>query len=451
MANTVNSLNYANTFSDWVNVTNLTTIELNSLGKGTYTKDSGTLILNGAEALRANGPVNIYNSKLSVIGGGSSATIQYDLTVGGNTALNGSVVYSQNTLTLSAAAPSAQLSYINVNRGSSGANASIRWNETNKYWDMYDITSANYYKVLTSNNLTDSVSTVSSAFAASATAVNTAYSAATSALSAITIIQGVDAAQNTSIQAAFNKANTGSGTFNGTTGQAISNNGVITYASANGVTVTGSSNTLTISTPQDLRTTASPSFSGLTTSGTTSLYGAGVVRGVNIGTNEISLQNATTGMYLNLSDTSGNNGVNYSYTIRGLASAGATGVNLTAFNVNATTSAFAGSITSTGNITAYYSDERLKNKLGNIENALAKVNALSGFYYEANQTAQDLGYKPVREVGVSAQEVQAILPEIVAPAPIDNQYLTVHYERLVPLLIEAIKELSREIEELKKK
>ena len=204
-------------------------------------------------------------------------------------------------------------------------------------------------------------------------------------------------------------------------------------------------------TPQDLRTTASPSFSGLTTSGTTSLYGAGVVRGVNIGTNEISLQNATTGMYLNLSDTSGNNGVNYSYTIRGLASAGATGVNLTAFNVNATTSAFAGSITSTGNITAYYSDERLKNKLGNIENALAKVNALSGFYYEANQTAQDLGYKPVREVGVSAQEVQAILPEIVAPAPIDNQYLTVHYERLVPLLIEAIKELSREIEELKKK
>ena len=153
MANTVNSLNYANTFSDWVNVTNLTTIELNSLGKGTYTKDSGTLILNGAEALRANGPVNIYNSKLSVIGGGSSATIQYDLTVGGNTALNGSVVYSQNTLTLSAAAPSAQLSYINVNRGSSGANASIRWNETNKYWDMYDITSANYYRVLTSNTL----------------------------------------------------------------------------------------------------------------------------------------------------------------------------------------------------------------------------------------------------------------------------------------------------------
>ena len=451
MANTVNSLNYANTFSDWVNVTNLTTIELNSLGKGTYTKDSGTLILNGAEALRANGPVNIYNSKLSVIGGGSSATIQYDLTVGGNTALNGSVVYSQNTLTLSAAAPSAQLSYINVNRGSSGANASIRWNETNKYWDMYDITSANYYKVLTSNNLTDSVSTVSSAFAASATAVNTAYSAATSALSAITIIQGVDAAQNTSIQAAFNKANTGSGTFNGTTGQAISNNGVITYASANGVTVTGSSNTLTISTPQDLRTTASPSFSGLTTSGTTSLYGAGVVRGVNIGTNEISWQSATTNMFTNISDVSGNNGGNYSYNIRGLASAGATGVNLTAFNVNATTSAFAGSITSTGNITAYYSDERLKNKLGNIENALAKVNALSGFYYEANQTAQDLGYKPVREVGVSAQEVQAILPEIVAPAPIDNQYLTVHYERLVPLLIEAIKELSREIEELKKK
>jgi hypothetical protein len=105
----------------------------------------------------------------------------------------------------------------------------------------------------------------------------------------------------------------------------------------------------------------------------------------------------------------------------------------------------------TGNITAYYSDDRLKTKLGNIENALDKVSKLNGFYYEANETAQALGYKPVREVGLSAQQVEAVLPEVVAPAPIDpNEYKTLHYERVIPLLVEAIKELKAEIELLKK-
>jgi hypothetical protein len=112
-------------------------------------------------------------------------------------------------------------------------------------------------------------------------------------------------------------------------------------------------------------------------------------------------------------------------------------------------SGITGEIQATGNITGYFSDERLKTKLGNIESALDKVDALSGFYYEANQTAQNLGYGVYREVGVSAQEVQAVMPEVVAPAPVDAQYLTVRYERLVPLLIEAIKELRAEVNALK--
>tara|TARA_R110000796_G_scaffold142202_2_gene258700 strand:- start:1974 stop:2648 length:675 start_codon:yes stop_codon:yes gene_type:complete len=107
-----------------------------------------------------------------------------------------------------------------------------------------------------------------------------------------------------------------------------------------------------------------------------------------------------------------------------------------------------GEIRATNNVTAYYSDNRLKTRLGPIENALHKVSTLSGFYYEANETAQALGYKVKREVGVSAQEVQAVLPEIVVPAPIDDKYLTVHYDKLIPLLIEAIKELSAKVENL---
>jgi hypothetical protein len=117
--------------------------------------------------------------------------------------------------------------------------------------------------------------------------------------------------------------------------------------------------------------------------------------------------------------------------------------------VGTAASGTAGEIRATNQITAYYSDDRLKTKLGSIENALDKIEALSGFYYEANETAQEMGYEAKREVGVSAQEVQAVMPEVVTPAPIDEKYLTVRYERLVPLLIEAIKELRAEVKALK--
>jgi hypothetical protein len=120
------------------------------------------------------------------------------------------------------------------------------------------------------------------------------------------------------------------------------------------------------------------------------------------------------------------------------------------FGVGTAASGVSGEIRATDNITAYYSDDRLKKRLGIIDNALQKVNTLTGFYYEANETAQSLGYKPKREVGLSAQEVQNILPEIVVPAPIDEQYLTIYYEKLIPLLVEAIKELTEKVEKLEK-
>lgn len=107
------------------------------------------------------------------------------------------------------------------------------------------------------------------------------------------------------------------------------------------------------------------------------------------------------------------------------------------------------SIRVAGDIVAYYSDERLKDRKGNIENALEKVLSLNGFYYEPNEKAQSLGYQKKLEVGVSAQEVEAILPEIIKDAPIGHGYKTLNYGKLTPLLIEAIKEQQTQIEELK--
>jgi hypothetical protein len=121
------------------------------------------------------------------------------------------------------------------------------------------------------------------------------------------------------------------------------------------------------------------------------------------------------------------------------------------FSVGTTADPGAGAIYATGNITAYYSDDRLKTRLGDIEDALGIVDKIDAFYYEANETAKGLGYEAVREVGVSAQSVQRVLPEVVAPAPIDAEYLTVRYERLVPVLIQAIKELTARVAQLEGK
>lgn len=121
-----------------------------------------------------------------------------------------------------------------------------------------------------------------------------------------------------------------------------------------------------------------------------------------------------------------------------------------------------GDITATGNVTAGVSDLRLKTITGTIENAVDKVNQINGVYYTLNDTAANYGYNTDNtEVGLIAQEVQKVLPEIVVPAPFDNDdygksisgenYMTIRYEKIVPLLVEAIKELSKQVDELKNK
>ena len=108
-----------------------------------------------------------------------------------------------------------------------------------------------------------------------------------------------------------------------------------------------------------------------------------------------------------------------------------------------------GAITATGDVTAFStSDARLKTNITNILSALNKVSQLNGVTFNWNDIAIAQG-KDADEVeaGVIAQEVQAVLPEVVSER--ENGYLAVRYDRLVPLLIEAIKELNEEVQRLK--
>ena len=77
---------------------------------------------------------------------------------------------------------------------------------------------------------------------------------------------------------------------------------------------------------------------------------------------------------------------------------------------------------------------------------------MNGFTYKFNETGGSLGFDTeITYAGVSAQEVQKVLPEAVRPAPVDDKYITVQYEKLVPLLVEAIKELNAKVEDLEQK
>jgi len=117
-------------------------------------------------------------------------------------------------------------------------------------------------------------------------------------------------------------------------------------------------------------------------------------------------------------------------------------------------------------IIAYASDKRLKEKVEVIDNAIEKVMKLTGMTYSWNDVGSKYGWNPgkEREAGVFAQELQEVLPEAVKLAPFDQDhdtngnmfsksgenFLTVKYEKIVPLLIEAVKELTQRIEDLER-
>lgn len=119
-------------------------------------------------------------------------------------------------------------------------------------------------------------------------------------------------------------------------------------------------------------------------------------------------------------------------------------------------------IGATGDIVAYYSDSRLKTKTGTLDGALDKICSLDTFTYVPNELAKTFGYTDSKErLGLNAQEVQKVAPQVVCIAPFDSEtidgveksksgqdYLTVQYERLIPMLVQALKEERRAREAL---
>ena len=158
---------------------------------------------------------------------------------------------------------------------------------------------------------------------------------------------------------------------------------------------------------------------------------------------------------LNSSNISGSGAIDITGNISSAGLLSVTGAGTSQFSshlqshclgIGTTPSGVAGEIRATGDITAFYSsDERLKDNITPLSDALNKINQIGGYEFDWNSNSSHSGH----DVGVIAQEIEKVLPEVVVDR--DTGYKAVRYEKIVALLIQAIKEQQLQIDELKSK
>lgn len=160
------------------------------------------------------------------------------------------------------------------------------------------------------------------------------------------------------------------------------------------------------------------------------------------------------GIYEFQSDNSGNLSFNYGTEfIFGLRS-----LSDTLIQGHLEVSGYQKEVRASGDVIAFYSsDRRLKDNIVDIKNPIDKIKQLRGVEFDWNDKAPDWTRHPkfgltngTHDVGVIAQEVQKVLPEAVKQRD-EGGYLAVDYKRIIPLLIEGMKEQHSRIEELEKR
>jgi Chaperone of endosialidase len=171
---------------------------------------------------------------------------------------------------------------------------------------------------------------------------------------------------------------------------------------------------------------SSVSASSYGTVNATSISSSGTITGTGISGSSLSVSGSISGSTGSFSSSTASS----STTTGAVVITGGVGIG-GALNVGGDVVAFASS------------DKRLKDNVSPITNPLEKLEILSGNTFTWNKNSELHGQS---DVGVIAQEVEKVLPEIVATR--DNGYLAVRYEKLVPLLIEAVKELSEKVRKL---
>jgi hypothetical protein len=147
--------------------------------------------------------------------------------------------------------------------------------------------------------------------------------------------------------------------------------------------------------------------------------------------------------------SSGNVGINTTVPGSTLHVVGDVLIQTGALGVGVNPNATDGRIDASNDIVAFStSDKRLKENITPIANALEKVRSLTGVEFDWKEETKSVHGYEGHDVGVIAQDVQAVLPEAVRTN--DTGYLSVRYEKMIALLIEANKELATRVEQLEK-
>jgi len=472
----------------------------------TGTTRTGALVANGRTDL--NGSIFLTGS--STVTGPFSVS---NMSVSGNVSIGGSTSIDSESITLRSLTPQpldSGYSYFGVNRGAY-ANAHIRWNEPEKYWDIRDVlNSTSYSKILTANLISDSVTSTSQFTVASSLAANTlnttivtannnlkSYTDTTIATANTNLKSYTDttiATANTNLKnytdGAISTANTDLRLY--TNSVVTANNLASTnYANVTFVKLTSASQTVT----GDFAVSGNFTVSGTTTTvntqelnvadstitlnsdvsaNTTPSENAGVSvnRGsaanasiiwnetadrwtfTNDGTVFSNIGSAAAESYansaylhansafgkanssINLTDDTTSNATRYlSFTSNTSGSIGALTVSSTKLSFNPSS----GRVTATDFFAS--SDRNLKTDIETIGNALSLVNKLRGVTFTWKESG-------VPGMGVIAQEAEEIVPEVVYEV---DGVKSVSYGNLIGLLIESIKDLTKEIDYLKQK
>jgi len=244
-----------------------TSVDTNALLANTAIIDTAQAnTLTVTNKLDANGALNAYFNNLTTLG---------QLSVGGNFVLSGTTVYNSNTFVLNSGSSVGTNSQYVVNRGLSGANASIYWEEIPKTWKILNVDNGQYYRILTDEHLSNSSSLNSTLNVATSAAVSSANtflqanvgSALASARSytdtsntsmrsyvdvANTSMKSYVDVANTSMKSYVDNADNSLRSYVDASDAVLSNraNGLVQTAfvnvSANGVTLTATSNTDTL-------------------------------------------------------------------------------------------------------------------------------------------------------------------------------------------------------------
>ena len=163
------------------------------------------------------------------------------------------------------------------------------------------------------------------------------------------------------------------------------------------------------------------------------------------------LYNRTDNLYRWLMDGSGNFGIGTTSPSAKVHIVGTgTTTSTTALYITDSSNAFIFSVLDNGTVRAandiiafYSSDKNLKTNIKPLSNPIEKIKQIGGYEFDWKPESDHTGH----DVGVIAQEIESILPEVVTTRT--NGYKAVRYEKIVPLLIEAIKEQQKQIDELK--